>query len=73
MGLILISDVEGGSIVSADNPLDFDDEIWPVLAFNLKCLNNGWNTSSAEVLNSVLVIYLSWLLRLFSISVIVVL
>ena len=44
MGLILISDVEGGSIVSADNPLDFHDEIQPVLAFNLKCAINGCNT-----------------------------
>ena len=42
MGQII--DVEGGSIVSADNPLDFHDEITvPFLTFNLKYQNNGWN------------------------------
>ena len=41
LGLILIFDVEGGSIVSADNPLDFHDEIRPVLRFNIKHLING--------------------------------
>ena len=36
-----IFDVEGGPIVSADNHLDFHDEIVAVLTFNLKYLNNG--------------------------------
>ena len=37
--------VERDSIVSADNPLDFHDKITvPFLTFNLKYLNNGWNT-----------------------------
>ena len=40
-GLILIFDAEGGSIVLADNPLDFHDEIRPALPFILKYLNNG--------------------------------
>ena len=35
---MLLSDVEGGLIVSADNPLDFHDEIYNVLAINLKYL-----------------------------------
>ena len=35
---------EGDSIVSADNPLDFYDEL-AVLTFNLEYLNNGWNTN----------------------------
>ena len=39
-----IFDVEGASIVSADNPLDFHDEIVAFLTFNLNYLNNGWNT-----------------------------
>ena len=39
-----IFDVERGSIVSEDNPSDFYDEIVAVLTFNLKYLNNGWNT-----------------------------
>ena len=36
-----IFNVEGGSIVSADNSLDFHDKITaPFLTFNLKYLNN---------------------------------
>ena len=40
-GLILTFDVEGGSIVLADNPLDFHDEIRPAAPFSLKYLING--------------------------------
>ena len=37
-----IFDVEGGSTVSADNPLDFYDEIVPAFfTFSLKYLNNS--------------------------------
>ena len=39
--------VEGDSIVSADNPLDFHDERVAVLTFNLKYLNNGLNIKEA--------------------------
>ena len=39
-----IFDVEGSSIVSEDNPLDFHDEIVAALTFHLKYLNNGGNT-----------------------------
>ena len=42
---MLLSDVEGGLIVSADNPLDFHDEIYNVLAISLKYLFIGWNTN----------------------------
>ena len=35
-----IFDGEGGSIVSADNPLDFHDKIVAFLTVNLKYLNN---------------------------------
>ena len=38
---MVISDVERGSIVSVDNPLDFHDEIRSVLPFDLKFLING--------------------------------
>ena len=31
-----MSDVEGGLVVSADNPLDFHDEIYNVLSISLK-------------------------------------
>ena len=44
MGARLLSDVAGGVILPADNPLDFHDEIYCVLAITLKYLFIGWNT-----------------------------
>ena len=41
-----IFDIEGGWIVSEDNPLGFNDKIAAVITFNLKYLNN------AEILNN---------------------
>ena len=107
MGARILSDVAGGLIFSADNPLDFLHKIYRVLAITLKYRVIGWNTlfaaillsrldtllsksvfvtkfacanlalktSAAKVLNSGVVIYLSWLwlLSLFSISVTLVL
>ena len=43
-GVRLLSDVTGGLIVSADNLLDFHDEIYNVLAITSKYLFIGWNT-----------------------------
>ena len=38
----LLSDVEGVLIVSSDNLLVFDAEIWSVLPIYLKCLYIAW-------------------------------
>ena len=43
--LSILVDVEGGVILSSDNPLDFHDKIWLlVLLTLLKYLCVGWNT-----------------------------
>ena len=42
--LRLISDMIGGLVVSADNPLDFHDETILVLPITLKYRVVGWNT-----------------------------
>ena len=44
-GLIILSDLEGGLILSLDSPLDFHDKVLLSLILTvLKCLYGVWNT-----------------------------